>query len=77
MTKDVLKRLENEIMDEIKDDLKLCESEQDPIKKTKLYHKMQITLMRKMIETIASATDKDFIKFIKNWQILLKNNFMK
>ncbi len=61
MTKDVLKRLEEDMLEELKDDLKLAEKGQDPIKKTKILHRMQIKMMRTMIDNLTSVTDEEFV----------------
>ncbi len=62
MTKDIVKEIKDEISENIKEDLKLFEQEQDPIKKTKLTHKMQMKLMRKMIHSMTTVTDDEFIQ---------------
>jgi len=90
MTKDILKQIQNKIQENIKEDLKSCEKEQDPIKKTKLIHKMQIKMMRQIIHHITAITDEEFVQiynemitipsekqfkeFIKNEKILAYDN---
>ena len=62
MTKDIVKEIKDEISENIKEDLKLFEQEQDPIKKTKLTHKIQMKMMRKMIHSMTTVTDDEFIQ---------------
>jgi len=65
MTKDIVKKIKDEIHEDIKEDLKLCEQEQDPIKKTVLLHRMEMKMVRNMIHHITVVSDKEFLQLYK------------
>jgi len=62
MTKDIVKKIQDEIEENLKDDLKLCEAEQNPVEKTRILHKMEIQMMRDMLRHLTTVTDDEFLK---------------
>jgi len=77
MTKDIVKKIKDKIYKDIKDDLKLCEQEQDPIKKTRLIHKMEIIMMRHMIHDMTTVTDDEFVQIYEEIANPSEKQFLK